>query len=160
MALAKRNEGAKVNSDINVTPMVDVMLVLLIIFMVVTPMLQHGVSVDMARVNNPEQMPDADKEDALLVAVNREGKVFFGTDVVKAEDLTQKIKDRLASRTDKRVFLKADARAKFGWVVEVVDNVRAAGVDQLGLLTDQKKSGALAPPPGATTAPAAPTGGQ
>ena len=80
MALAKRNEGAKVNSDINVTPMVDVMLVLLIIFMVVTPMLQHGVTVDMARVNNPEAMPDADKEDALLVAVMRDGNVFFGTD--------------------------------------------------------------------------------
>ena len=72
--------------------------------------------------------------------------------------MTQKIKDRLANRTDKRVFLKADARAKFGAVVEVVDNVRAAGVDQLGLLTDQKKAGALAPPAGAT--PPAPTGGQ
>jgi biopolymer transport protein ExbD/biopolymer transport protein TolR len=160
MGLAKRNEGAKVNSDINVTPMVDVMLVLLIIFMVVTPMLQHGVSVDMAQVNNPEQMPDADKEDALLVAVMRDGTVFFGTDKIAAADLTQKIKDRLASRTDKRVFLKADARARFGAVVEVVDNVRAAGVDQLGLLTDQKKAGALAPPPGATSRPAAPTGGQ
>ena len=65
MALAKRNEGAKVNSNINVTPMVDVMLVLLIIFMVITPMLQKGVSVDMAKVNNPTPMPDADKEDAL-----------------------------------------------------------------------------------------------
>ena len=69
MSLAKRNEGAKVNSDINVTPMVDVMLVLLIIFMVITPMLQKGVSVDLAKVNNPEQMPDADKEDALIVAI-------------------------------------------------------------------------------------------
>src|SRR2546423_14834752 len=68
MALAKRNEGANVNSNINVTPMVDVMLVLLIIFMVITPMLQKGVSVDLAKVNNPEQMPDADKEDALIVA--------------------------------------------------------------------------------------------
>ena len=114
MALNKRNEGAKVNSDINVTPMVDVMLVLLIIFMVVTPMLQHGVTVNMAQVNNPEQMPDADKEDALLVAVMRDGKVFFGTDPIAVADLTQKIKDRLANRTDKRVFIKADARAKFG----------------------------------------------
>jgi biopolymer transport protein ExbD/biopolymer transport protein TolR len=146
MALAIRNEGAKVNSDINVTPMVDVMLVLLIIFMVVTPMLQKGVSVDMAKVNNPERMPDADKEDALLVAINREDKIFFGTDLIKVDELTQKVKDRLANKTDKRVFIKADARAKFGWVVEVVDNVRAAGVDQLGLLTDQKKSGVLAPP--------------
>jgi len=156
MALAKRNEGAKVNSDINVTPMVDVMLVLLIIFMVITPMLQKGVSVDLAKVNSPNPMPDADKEDALLVAVQRDGKVFFGTEVIDVNQLTDKVKDRLANRTDKRVFLKADARAKFGAVVEVVDNVRAAGVDQLGLLTDQKKSGALAPPTGATT----PTGGQ
>jgi biopolymer transport protein ExbD/biopolymer transport protein TolR len=146
MALSKRDEGKKVNSDINVTPMVDVMLVLLIIFMVVTPMLQHGVTVDMAKVNNPEQMPDADKEDALLIAVMRDGKVFFGTDRIDVADLTQKIRDRLANRTDKRVFIKADARAKFGNVVEVVDNVRSAGVDQLGLLTDQKKSGALTPP--------------
>ena len=84
MALAKRDEGSKVNSNINVTPMVDVMLVLLIIFMVITPMLQKGVSVDMAKVNNPEPMPDADKEDALLIAVMRDGKIFFGTDRVEA----------------------------------------------------------------------------
>jgi biopolymer transport protein ExbD/biopolymer transport protein TolR len=129
--------------------MVDVMLVLLIIFMVVTPMLQHGVPVDMAKVNNPEQMPDADKEDALLVAVMRDGTVFFGTDKIAVDQLTQKIKDRLVNRTDKRVFIKADQRAKYGSVVEVVDNVRSAGVDQLGLLTDQKKQGALAPPTGA-----------
>jgi biopolymer transport protein TolR len=147
MALAKRDEGSKVNSDINVTPMVDVMLVLLIIFMVITPMLQKGVSVDLAMVNNPTTMPDADKEDALLVAVNREGKVFFGTDPIAVDQLTQKVKDRLSAKTDKRVFIKADARAKFGWVVEVVDNVRAAGVDQLGLLTEQRKQGTLNPPP-------------
>jgi biopolymer transport protein ExbD/biopolymer transport protein TolR len=98
MAIAKRNEGAKVNSNINVTPMVDVMLVLLIIFMVVTPMLQHGVSVDMAKVNNPEQMPDADKEDALLVSVMRDGTVYFGTDKLPPDQLTGKVKDRLARR--------------------------------------------------------------
>ena len=160
MALAKRNEAANVTSDINVTPMVDVMLVLLIIFMVVTPMLQHGKPVDMAQVNNPTDMHDADKEDALQVAITRDNHVFFGTDPINPDDLTQKIKDKLANRTDKRVFLKADARAKFGWVVEVVDNVRAAGVDQLGLLTDQKKSGSFAPPPGATPPVPTPTGGQ
>jgi biopolymer transport protein ExbD/biopolymer transport protein TolR len=152
MAISKRNEGAKVNSDINVTPMVDVMLVLLIIFMVITPMLQKGVSVDLAQVNNPESMPDADKEDALIVAVMRDGRVYFGRDQISPDQLTDKIKDRLASRTDKRVFVRADARAKFGAVVEVVDNVRAAGVDDLGLLTDQKRQ---------TPTPAAPpTGGQ
>jgi biopolymer transport protein TolR len=149
MSLAKRNEGAKVNSDINVTPMVDVMLVLLIIFMVVTPMLQHGVSVDLAKVNNPEPMADADKEDALLVAVMRDGTVYFGQDKLPPDQLTAKVKDRLVNRVDKRVYVKADARAKFGSVVEVVDNVRAAGVDQLGLLTDQKKTTSTPPPPGA-----------
>jgi biopolymer transport protein ExbD/biopolymer transport protein TolR len=103
-------------------------------------------------------MHDADKEDALQVAITRDDKVFFGTDPINPDDLTQKIKDRLGNRTDKRVFLKADARAKFGWVVQVVDDVRAAGVDQLGLLTEQKKNGSFAPPPVAP--PAAPTGGQ
>jgi biopolymer transport protein TolR len=156
MAMAKRNEGAKVNSNINVTPMVDVMLVLLIIFMVITPMLQHGVSVDLAKVNNPEQMPDADKEDALLVAVMRDGSVYFGNNKLPVDQLTGQIKDRIANRVDKRVYVKADARAKFGSVVEVVDNVRAAGVDQLGLLTDQRKT--TAPPPATTTPP--PSGGQ
>src|SRR5262252_5953025 len=105
MSIVVRNEGAKVNSNINVTPMVDVMLVLLIIFMVVTPMLQKGPPVELARANNPKPMPDADKEDALLVAINRDGKIFFGTDPIKVDDLTQKIKDRLANKTDKRVFI-------------------------------------------------------
>ena len=157
MALNKRNEGIKVNSNINVTPMVDVMLVLLIIFMVITPMLQHGVSVDMAKVNNPESMPDADKEDALLVSVMRDGTVYFGTDKLPADQLTGKGKDRLANRVDKRVFVKADARARFGSVVEVVDNVRAAGVDQLGLLTEQRKTATPAPAAAPATTPA---GGQ
>jgi len=146
MAINKRNEGAKVNSNINVTPMVDVMLVLLIIFMVITPMLQKGVSVDLAKVNNPTQMPDADKEDALLVAVMRDGKIYFGNDMITPDALTEKVKDRLANRVDKRVFIRADARAKYGTVVEVVDNVRAAGVDDLGLLTEQKKTAPNAPP--------------
>ncbi len=153
MAVAKRVMG--VNSNINVTPMVDVMLVLLIIFMVITPMLQKGVSVDLAKTNNPIQMPDAEKEDALLVAVTRDGKVFFVSDQISPDQLTNKIKDKLASRTDKRVFVRADARAKFGAVAEVVDNVRAAGVDQLGLLTEQRKQG-----PAGTPAPALPPPGQ
>jgi biopolymer transport protein ExbD/biopolymer transport protein TolR len=149
MALAKRNEGAKVSSDINVTPMVDVMLVLLIIFMVVTPMLQKGVSVDKAEVNSPEAMPDADKEDALLVSITRDNKVYLGSDVIQVDALTTKVKDRLASKQDKRVYVKADRRTRFGSFVEVVDAVRAAGVDDLGLLTDQKKSATAPPPPAA-----------
>src|SRR5216110_2439598 len=140
MAIATRDEGKKVNSNINVTPMVDVMLVLLIIFMVVTPMLQKGVSVDMAKVDNPTPMEDADKEDALLVSITRDGKVYFGTEQITTDNLTTKVKDRLTNRPDKRVYVKADLRARFGGVVGVVDAVRAAGVDDLGLLTEQKKT--------------------
>jgi biopolymer transport protein ExbD/biopolymer transport protein TolR len=152
MALAKRDEGAKVNSDINVTPMVDVMLVLLIIFMVITPMLQKGISVDMAKVNNPTPMQDADKEDALLVSIMRNGDVFFGSDKIAVDGLTGKVKDRLTNKTSKIVYVKADARAHFGNVVQVVDAVRAAGVDDLGLLTEQRKN--------TPNAPASPAGGQ
>src|SRR6516225_6214689 len=98
MAIAVRAEGKKVNSNINVTPMVDVMLVLLIVFMVITPMLQHGVSVDMAKVNSPTPMPDADKEDSLLVAIMRDGQILFGTDRIKVDELSAKVKDRLANK--------------------------------------------------------------
>ena len=146
MPLAKRDEGSKVSSEINVTPMVDVMLVLLIIFMVVTPMLQKGISVDMAKVNNPEQMQDADKEDALLVSITRDGKIYFGSEQITVDNLTSKVKDRLANKQDKRVYVKADMRARYGSVVGVVDSVRAAGVDDLGLLTDQRKTTPSAPP--------------
>src|SRR4051812_8936479 len=146
MALNKRDEGKKVNSDINVTPMVDVMLVLLIIFMVITPMLQKGHDVDLAKTNSPHSMDDADKEDAILIAITREGKVYFGNDLIQPEELAQKVKDRLANKTDKRVYIKSDARAKYGTVVDVVDNVRSAGVDQLGLLTEQRKTSTVAPP--------------
>ena len=147
MALAKRDEGKKVNSDINVTPMVDVMLVLLIIFMVITPMLQHGHPVELAKTNNPEQMPDADKEDAILIAVTRDNKVYLNNDQINPDQLADKVRDRLANKADKRVYVKSDARAKYGTVVEVVDNVRSAGVDQLGLLTEQKRPLAEQPPP-------------
>ena len=139
MAIVARNEGGKINSNINVTPMVDVMLVLLIIFMVVTPLLRPGPPVEMVRAENPVQMPDADKEDTLLVAINREGQVFFGNEEITTDGVGQKIKDSIANRADKKVFVKADARSRYGVVVEVVDSVRSAGVDDLGLLTEQKR---------------------
>ena len=139
MAIAVRDEGSKVNSNINVTPMVDVMLVLLIIFMVITPMLQKGVTVNLAQALNPIPMQDADREDALIVAVMRDGKIFFDTQQVSPEELTNKVKDRVANRANKIVYVKADARAHYKAVVDVVDNVRSAGVDQPGLLTEQKR---------------------
>jgi biopolymer transport protein ExbD len=132
----------------NVIPMADIMLVLLIIFMVVTPLLSKGVSVDMARVDNPEDMPDADKDDAILVAVTRDGSIFLGSTKVGLEDLQSHVKDELANRVNKTVFVRSDARAKFGEVKAAVDEVRAAGVDNVGLLTQKvEKKGAPPPPP-------------
>ena len=151
MALAKRNEGAKVSSEINVTPMVDVMLVLLIIFMVVTPMLQKGISVDMAKVNNPEQMPDADKEDALLVSIIRDGKSISAPTRSRPDNLTTKVKDRLANSSISAYTSRPNARP-LRQRGSGSGAVRAAGVDDLGLLTEQKKNNAAAPPatPGAS----------
>lgn len=143
MAQAVRDESKKVSSNINVTPMVDVMLVLLIIFMVITPMLQNKVSVDMAKVSNPTNMPDADKEDAIVVAVTRDGGVFLGQNKVATSELGNKVREKLADKPGKTIFIRADARAQFRAVEDAIDAVRSAGVDDVGLLM-QKKEGNLA----------------
>ena len=139
MAIAVRNEGSRVNSNINVTPMVDVMLVLLIIFMVITPMLQNKVAVDMAKVENPTPMPDADKEDAIVVAITRDGGVFLGQNKIATSELGAKVRDRLADTPGKQIFIRADARAQFRAVEDAIDAVRTAGVDEVGLLTNKRE---------------------
>jgi biopolymer transport protein ExbD len=135
----KKPKAPGVTSDINVTPMVDVMLVLLIIFMVITPMLTKGQNVDLVKTKNPIAMKDADKEDAILVAVTRNGEVFLspGNKRLTVEDLPGKVRDLQTNKLDKTVYIKADMRSKYERVEEVVDNLRAAGVDQIGLLTEQ-----------------------
>src|SRR5215475_13239071 len=130
-------------SDINVTPMVDVMLVVLIIFMVITPMLSKTVSVDKYKARNSVAMSDADKEDAVTVAVTRDGSCFLspGTIKVTPEDLPDKVRALLEKRPVKTVYISADTRARYGRVEDVVDNLRAAGVDDVGLLTEQIPQG-------------------
>jgi biopolymer transport protein TolR len=141
MAQAVRNEGQKVNSNINVTPMVDVMLVLLIIFMVITPMLQNKVVIDMAAVVNPVAMPDADKEDAIVVAITKSGDVFLGQNKTSLDVLGSQVREKMAdSPGTKTIFIRADARAEYLQVENAIDAVRTAGVDDVGLLT-QKREG-------------------
>jgi|SRR5580765_2333662 biopolymer transport protein ExbD/biopolymer transport protein TolR len=135
MAMAVGGKDSNAIADINVTPMVDIMLVLLIIFMVVTPLLQKGVSVDLAKTKNPREMREADRDDAVVVAVTRDGKIWLNADQMVKDQLGPKIQDVLASKVDKTVYIKSDRRAKYGDVVDVVDIVRAVGVDTLGLLT-------------------------
>jgi biopolymer transport protein ExbD/biopolymer transport protein TolR len=141
MAIAVRNEGAKVNANINVTPMVDVMLVLLIIFMVITPMLQNKVQIDMAKVDNATSMPDADKDDAIVVAVTRDGGVFLGQNKTSVSELGSQVSAALADKPGKTIFIRADARAQYRAVEDAIDAVRTAGVDDVGLLTQKRESG-------------------
>jgi biopolymer transport protein TolR len=138
MGVAVRNEGGKINSNINVTPMVDVMLVLLIIFMVITPLLQNKVQIDLAQANNSTLMPDADKEDAVVVAITRDGGVFLGPNKVDPSQLGSLVRDMLADKTDKTIFVRADARAQFKSVEDAIDDVRTAGVETVNLLTARR----------------------
>jgi biopolymer transport protein ExbD/biopolymer transport protein TolR len=131
----------EVNADINVTPMADVMLVLLIIFMVITPMLQKGFSaLEMAKTDNPIEMTEADKEDSVILAVTRDGKYYLNQDRVSIDDVSSKVADLLTGRLDKTIYLKGDYRSKYGDVVKLVDNLRAAGIDKIGLLTERLDS--------------------
>jgi biopolymer transport protein ExbD len=133
----KPKAGAVIVSP-NVIPMADIMLVLLIIFMVVTPM-----------VESPADMPNAKNDDAIEVAITRDGNIFLGSNLIMRDQITDKVRDLVANRLDKTVFLKCDARAKYGDVVAVVDEIRSAGVDNLGLLTDRAEDtkGKAPPPP-------------
>jgi biopolymer transport protein TolR len=140
MGITVRNEGKKVNSNINVTPMVDVMLVLLIIFMVITPMLQNKVQIDMAKVDNAVAMPDADKDDAIVVAVTRDGGIFLGQNRVDPSALGGLVRDKLADKTDKTIYVRADARAQYRTVEDAIDDVRTAGVEEVDLLTQRRES--------------------
>jgi biopolymer transport protein ExbD/biopolymer transport protein TolR len=105
--------------------------------MVITPLLSKGVQVNMVKTKNPNPMQAADKSDAILVAVTRDGRTYLNSNQMQPDDLAPKVKDLLTNRLDKTVFIRADQRAKYEKVVTVVDNLRAAGVDQVGLLTEQ-----------------------
>jgi biopolymer transport protein ExbD/biopolymer transport protein TolR len=146
----KPKAGAQMAAP-NVIPMADIMLVLLIIFMVITPMLQKTTPVDLANANNAHEMKEADKDDAIVVAVTRDGSIFLNNVKVGKEDITGQVKDKLTTRLDKTVYVKSDARAKYGDVVAVVDEIRSAGVDSLGLLTERPQSRTPPPPPGGNT---------
>ena len=143
----KPSVGAQMSAP-NVIPMADIMLVLLIIFMVVTPMLTKGLSVELAKVNNPSDMPDADKDDAVIVGISASGDVFIGSAKSDVTQIADQVRDRISNKLDKTVFVKSDGRAKYGDVVKVVDEIRSAGVDNVGLITDKaEQNRRTAPPP-------------
>ena len=139
-------------ADINVTPMVDVMLVLLIIFMVITPMLQSGVSVVLPNSKYPDPDPNIIKETSVVVAVTTDGQFYLGREKVLQADIPQKVKAMLKDKppAEQVVYVKSDKAVKYGTVVSVIDSIREAGFDRIGLVADKEKGA-----PGSQTAPAA-----
>ena len=137
------------NSEINVTPMVDIMLVLLIIFMVITPLLQSGVSVVLPKdMRNPEEDKNIIKESSIVVAITRENEFYVGKEKVDAIDLKDQITKKMENKQaqDRIVYIRSDIGANYGSVVEVINTVRQAGIDQIGLVAEKKKGGAAPAP--------------
>jgi biopolymer transport protein ExbD/biopolymer transport protein TolR len=137
------------NSEINVTPMVDIMLVLLIIFMVVTPFLQQGVTVSLPRdMNNPEVDPAIIKESSVVISIPNDGEYYVGKERIAKEELGTRIDKMMKSKTEAEriVYIKSGVGVQYGSVVEIINVVREAGIDKIGLVADKKKGGAAAKP--------------
>ncbi len=135
MAMGGGNNRAAM-ADINVTPLVDVMLVLLVIFMVTAPMMQQGVQVNLPKANT-KAMDQA--EETVIVTVDGQGKIFINKDQVPAGDLRPRLSDMFANREKKEIFLKADTGVPYGEVVRTMADIKGAGIERLGMVTEPAK---------------------
>ncbi len=139
--MSKRGLGMSgVNAEINVTPMADIMLVLLIIFMITTPLLQTGITVNLPKARNPLDAPEADSKDAVIVALNREGRIYLAKTAVSESELLDALAKKFSGgEINKTIFLKADSAVAYGRVVQIVDSCRRAGVEKIGLMAEKEK---------------------
>ena len=135
---ANKFTKAGLNSDINVTPLVDVCLVLLIIFMVVTPMLQKGVPVNLPVTEEPEKTPDTEKQ--LQISVKADGSVYLGSTVVRKEQVQSELEQIHQKSPDREVAVKGDKMVKYGAVLDVLKSCREVGFNNVGLIAQPKKS--------------------
>jgi biopolymer transport protein ExbD/biopolymer transport protein TolR len=154
MGMSGGGGGGGLQSEINVTPMVDIMLVLLIIFMVVTPFLQQGITVALPKnMTNPDIDPNIIKESSIVISVPNDGEYYLGKIKVPKEQLAEKVDSMLQKNTkkeeDRIVYIKSGVGVSYGDVVNVINEVRKLGVDKIGLVADKKKGGAAAPKPAA-----------
>jgi len=138
--VARRGLGkSNVNAEINVTPMADIMLVLLIIFMITTPLLQSGITVNLPKAKNPLDAPEADSKEAVVIAVNREGKLYLAKKQIGEADLYDFLLKKFSSgEINRTIFLKADTALAYGRVVEIVNGCRKAGVERIGLMAEKE----------------------
>ncbi len=126
-------DGRRFMSDINVTPFVDVMLVLLIIFMVTAPMMMQGVEVNLPKTTTKSIKT---REDPLILSVNKAQEIFIENRRIKLEDLEPKVKSIFKYRRDKEILLRADREVPYGFVIKVISRVKRAGIDKLGMITE------------------------
>jgi len=127
---------------IDTTPFTVVLLVVVVTLLVIEmtiPRPHHGVSVDLPKVGHPISMWQAGRSKAVMIAIHRDGKVFFGRDPVLTSDLAPRIRDSVSRGSERKAYIRADARAKYGWVSEVLDEVHAAGIEKIGILVDQRR---------------------
>jgi biopolymer transport protein ExbD len=130
---------SNVVADINVTPMADVMLVLLIIFMITTPLLQSGITVNLPKAKNPLDAPEADSNEAVVIAVNREGKLYLKKTQTSDEELYKYLLERFSGgEINRTIFLKADTALAYGRVVQIVNGCRRSGVERIGLMAEKE----------------------
>lgn len=139
--MARRGLGrSNINADINVTPMADIMLVLLIIFMITTPLLQSGITVNLPKAKNPLLAPEADSKDAVVVAINRQGKLYWKKTQISESDLYDTLVKRFSGgEINRTIFLRADQTVAYGDVVRIVNGCRRAGVERIGLMAEKEK---------------------
>jgi biopolymer transport protein TolR len=128
-----------VTSDINVTPMADVMLVLLIIFMITTPLIQQGVAVNLARAKNAQEAPEAEAEDATTVTVTRSSEIYVNKKLTSEANLYDSVSEAFSKAPDKPLFVRVDVVAPYGVVVQIVDMAREVGIERIGLLVDRER---------------------
>jgi len=136
--VARKIAGGNVVAEINVTPMADVMLVLLIIFMITTPLLQTGITLNLPKARNPLEAPEAESKDAVVISLNRTGQIYRAKTPMSEEQLFDFLRQRFAGSEiqDRTIFLRADTALSYGRVVEIVNGSREAGVDRIGLMTE------------------------
>ena len=150
MGMSGGGGGGGLQSEINVTPMVDIMLVLLIIFMVVTPFLQQGITVALPKnMNNPDVDPRIIKESSVVISIPNDGEYYLAKNRVQKEQLAEKVDSmlqKIKNEQDRIVFIKSGVGVSYGDVVTVINEVRKLGVDKIGLVADKKKGGKAAAP--------------
>lgn len=142
-------------SEINVTPMVDIMLVLLIIFMVVTPLLQHGITVALPQnMANPDIDPRIIKESSIVISIPNNGEYYLGKQKIAQEEIKSKVGpmlEKMKTEEDRIVYIKSGVNVSYGDVVNIINEVRGLGVDKIGLVADKKKGATSAPAPAPAT---------